>query len=323
MPLLTEQGPGRAQLLIYGPGGSKKTWWACQAAEAGYNVLYINGDTFPTILSQLTADARKRIYHLDVTDSANIPVMAQFIAAFTNQTRPGLCWYDEQSKRADPAPFGGAIRVDVQQWDTNYVVVVDHFTALVRSINYHYALANNIDLADADKTEWEGYRFAGALLTHVVGQLRKLPCHLVLVAHETVYEKYEGTGRDRRLVFQRQQPISSSNPHGMTLAAAFQEVYYFYKEGKRNWIDFDGNRMRDAQSKFLPPGRKEWDQLPLSDVLKALGNSTPPNDLPFIDFTPQPKPNILKKAEPLVDTLINPAPKTGIVNNLINPRISK
>lgn len=294
MPRLTETlDAGLGQLFIYGSGGTRKTTWACSVAEAGYNVLLINGDAPPSVLKQLSAKARERIYVLDVHDRGDRAVFAKFMAAFCNAKNPGRCFFDEETGRVGPSPFGGATDVNVTEWGQESVIVVDHYSLLTSSCAFQYASDNHIDVTLAEKDEWPGYGWQGRFLTVILEQLRKLPCHIVVIGHETMYEKYEGTGRERRLVFQRTQPRSSSNPHGMAIADKFQEVYIFNKVGTRNMIDMDGNDYKDAQSKVYEPKRYEMEKLPLSAVLSKIGAPKPPADLLPIDFSVIPKRNVM------------------------------
>lgn len=282
--LSEELTAGRAQIFIYGSGGTRKTWWACLPAEDNYNILLVNGDATPTILNNLSQRARERIYMLDVHDRAEQAVFARFMAAFCNMDAPGRCYFNEETGRASRHPFGGATKVDVTNWSRESVIVIDHYSLLTSSAAFEYAQENSIDITDAEKDEWPGYGWMGRFLSTILEQLRKLPCHLIVIGHETMYEKYEGAGRKRKLVFQRQQPRSSSNPHGMTIADKFQEVYLFYKEGQRNLIDTEGNRFKDAQSKIFSPKRYEWEKLPAAAVLSAVGAKAPDSSAPAIEF---------------------------------------
>lgn len=314
MPRLTETfDSGIGQIFIYGSGGTRKTTWACSVAEAGYNVLLINGDAPPSVLKQLSAKARERIFVLDVHDRADRAIFAKFMAAFCNAKNPGRCFFEEESGRVGTSPFGGALDVNVTEWGQESVIVIDHYSLLTSSCAFQYASDNSIDVTLAEKDEWPGYGWQGRFLTVILEQLRKLPCHIVVIGHETMYEKYEGSGRERRLVFQRTQPRSSSNPHGMSIADKFQEVYIFNKVGTRNMIDMDGNDYKDAQSKVYEPKRYEMDKLPLSVVLARIGAPKPPADLPVIDFSAIPKRNALgaKKSAMPAQPTHTPPPLTA------------
>ena len=70
------------RLLLYGPEKAKKTWLACAAAEAGFNVILLDADDGAHILKQLTPEGRKRIFHLNIVDKIERPVAAEFLARF-------------------------------------------------------------------------------------------------------------------------------------------------------------------------------------------------------------------------------------------------
>src|SRR5690606_15260239 len=55
--------------LIIGVEKSGKTDWAARAAEAGFNVLFLDGDVAAATINQLPEAARKRIFYLDFSDN--------------------------------------------------------------------------------------------------------------------------------------------------------------------------------------------------------------------------------------------------------------
>ena len=321
MPILAETKTSPiGQFFIYGAGGSRKTWWACAAAEAGYNILYINGDTSPTILSNLTPEARARIYHLDVRDFDNEAFFSRFMACFCNVDKVGNCFINETTRRVGISPFGGATKINVgTSWGPNCIVIIDHYTMLVGSANFNFAKENSIDVTEADKPDWDGYRWVGQFLTTILDQLRKLPCHLVVIGHSNVYEKAEGKGIDRKIIFQREQPRSCSNPHGMSIADKFQEVYLFYKEGTRNFIDMNGHRHKDAQSKIYTPGRYEWDNATLANTLAKMGVVAPDKNASFPVFDIIPERNLIGGKQPPLAGAIKQAASTPPVLTIPTP----
>jgi len=273
--------------LVYGLGKSKKTWWVGTAAEAGFDVLLFDADKGAKILRQLTPAAQERIHVINCGDHPTRAVAAQAVAvAF----RRFFFYWNPATSRASLYPTQGSYRYDLGGDNPNLVVALDSWTALCRSLVMQYSQENKIDLADAAKPEWDGYGFVGRLASWILGQLKAGQFHSVVVAHETTYEKYKGTGRTRRLVNSRIQPVSTSNPHGQTLAKEFDDVLRLYKEGSTFYIDTDGNKDKDAGSRCLPPAVHKWDDAQFWQVCDMGGiprpdmnNLPPPCVYPYIE----------------------------------------
>lgn len=270
------------RIFVYGPAKSRKTWWALRAAEAGYRVLYFDFEHSGSIVKQIAPDALSRIHMLEVNDGPTDAFAALFA---TCALRSFEFWYDEESRRIAQRPVAGLQHFDMRNFGRDTIVVFDSYTAIAVSVTRQYAMDNNIDLADAKKQEWEGYRWCGALLTWMLTQWQVFPCPVIVVGHATNYEKYKSKKGDRRgdLEWVRRQPVSSSNPHGMQIASKFEDVLYFYVQGRTAWIETQGDQMADAGSRIVPPGRYEWDALQFADVMRMAGVE-PPSAVPPFEF---------------------------------------
>jgi len=268
--------------LVYGPAKSRKTWWALRAAEAGYRVLVFSLEKGHAIVQQIPPEARERIYIIDAADGPT----DGFAALTVTTALKEFNFYIEENKRlVSTKPRAGMVHVDLRSFGTDTVVVWDTYSALAVSTARNFAFENGIDLSDAGKPEWEGYGYCGRLLTWMLTQMRALPCHTLVIAHETRYEKYkkdkQNPKRQGPLEFERRQPISSSNPHGMTVARDFDNVLYMYIEGRSTWIDTRGSRLEDAGSRIIPPNRYSWDELSFGDLARAAGHALPAAVEPF------------------------------------------
>jgi hypothetical protein len=157
-----------ARILIYGAAKTKKTWWTGTAAEAGFNVLMLDGEGGIGILKNLSEAARKRVTVLDIQDSATQAKMAIFMSRFCKMKK---FWWNEEKKLPIGRPTEGYSVIDLSVLTPNDVVVLDSYTALVWSLAYRYATENSIDLSDAAKQEWEGYGWSGNLSTWMLHQL--------------------------------------------------------------------------------------------------------------------------------------------------------
>ena len=133
----------------------------------------------------------------------------------------------------------------------------------------------------------------------MLAQLKSIPCHLIVIGHEHSYDRYTGTKQNRQLVESRIQPISTSGPHGKRVGTEFNDVLRFYREGIHNWIDMDGNKNKDAGSRFRPPGVYQWDQFQFVD---AVGE---PADKTIIQWEQQDKEQIQHTVQPNVQPNLN------------------
>ena len=276
-----------ARLLIYGPQKARKTWWAATAAEAGFNVLLLDCDDGWQIIKQLSPEAQSRIYVIDIVDKPNANIASIFAAAFLRQ-KP-FYWREEEKKLAvlrDDKEAEDAIYIDTAKLDGNTVVVLDSWTELVNSLNLQFAKENGIDLADASKPEWEGYRWTGALATWMLGKLKTLPCHIALVGHQTVYEKIRQEKKQQIVEWSREQLVSTSGKHAMTIGQKFSDILQFKVLNETNVrIDTGAGKDKEGGSRIIPPKVYRWEDLQFKDYCNLAGITLPPPDLPYLDFS--------------------------------------
>lgn len=275
MPPMTEDNAKKPlRELIYGPPKTKKTWWAARAAEAGYNVILIDGDDGTHIIKNVDAKAQERIFLVDAVDKLNASVMALFMV---NLLKGNPFVWDETRKErilsvTNAKVESSHISIDVSKLTMNDVLVLDSWSALVWSAAFRYSKENSIDLSDAGKTEWEGYRWCGSLLNWMLAQMAALPCHVIVIGHADVWEKKKKDGKTTE--FQRTQPKSISGPHGMQLAKHFSDVLFFKIVGSSYKIDATATSDRDGGSRNLAPKSYNWDELSFADLIKASGLPT-------------------------------------------------
>ena len=210
------------RLLCYGPAKSKKTWWIGKAAEAGYNVLLLDGDNGWHILKQIKPEAQKRIQVVNVMDELNQVIFAPML---TRLMKTGKIIWDEKAKKTQFQTNENCISIDLTKLTANDVLVVDSWTALVTSLMWQFAKENTIDLSEADKNDWDFYGWAGRLSLWVASRLTALPCHIVVIAHATMYEKRSKDGK--KIISQKRQIIGTSGPNAMQMPSKFSDILYF------------------------------------------------------------------------------------------------
>jgi hypothetical protein len=241
-------------LLLLGDTKAGKTYWMMQAAEAGFNVLYIDGDVAAPTLAQLSPAAKQRIFYLPVHDYTNdngdyINNFAEFFVAFT--TTGKFLWNDSlcrQFNLKDYKPEEGHVVWEIRpsQLGPDTVVIIDSWTTLTQSLITWKADDLGVDLMEIEKFGREMYTGAGHKATQFLKLLRALPCHLGVIGHPREYVKRSAPKGSKGLVPEKDMkvdwiqmvPVSTSNPHALTLGANFSAI---------GWIDVSptGNRTID------------------------------------------------------------------------------
>ena len=269
------------RLFIYGYGKSKKTWWAAAAAEAGFNVLLVDTDRGAAIVQRLSPAALARVHIIPCADRSKQAAAYDFVSTFI---RNFDCYYHAGRAATSQSHMAGATRYAFRDLEPNTVFVLDSWSALCRSLILHYNNTHKINQDDAKKVEWEGYRWVGTMATWIIESLKSLPCHLIIIGHQHTYEKYRGIKKDRKLISVREQPLSTSNPHGASLDMHFDEFYRFYKQGNINYIDTSGDIGRAGGSRTMEPKLWPWEALQFSDLCKAQGIALPGPDAPLREY---------------------------------------
>jgi hypothetical protein len=233
------------RVLPYGPAKSKKTWWAGKAAEDNFNVLLIDGDDGWHILNHIAPEKQKRIQVINATDVLGRPVFAKFV---TQLLKAGNFIWDEKAKaNGKLSPNENCIHIPLTTMGHGTVVILDSWTALVRSLQLQYAKENLIDLSVAeeeDGNKWGFYRWGGVIASWIVGQFTALGCHVIVIAHEDQYEKLSKDGK--KVLSSRRQVKSTSGPHAMQLPSQFSDILYFYPHKSAFKIDAKGSDTEDG-----------------------------------------------------------------------------
>lgn len=323
MPMATEviEIPGLMRTLIYGPEKTKKTWWACRCAELGFNVILLDGDDGAAILRQYPEFLRKqnldvyaimaRIMVVDLVLTHDKPVFSDFMRLFA-RPKAQFMW-DETAKVGALGvrnPAHAYIKFDITKLTSDDVIILDSWTALAFASLFQFATQQEIDLTDADRVEWEGYGFQGRYLDYLVNFMHALPCHVIIIAHATVYEK---RSKDQKtIISQTTQPVSSSGPQARGLAKHFNDVYYFSRLNEVVYnINTGGAHDRVGGSRLFPAGIYEWEKFPPSkifEMLKATASGEPSKGAIYI---PKGAPQDTAAAQAVADILANQSSSAG------------
>lgn len=281
--------PPLLRLLLYGSPKTKKTWLAGTAAEAGFNTILLDSDHgYHILLKNLTASAQKRLMIIEARDGFKKATAAEFLTRFL---KLGSVNFNEKTRQiVTNAKIldENCVNLSVaSHLSSSTVLIIDSYTALVKSIASRYAIENKIDLTDPSKTDWDGYAWCGALASWMLDKLARLPCHVIVIGHKTVYEK---RGKDQKTIeWTRQQVKSTSGPHSMTLGDIFSDILYFENiSSSMTKISTRADKDMEGGSRLIPPNIYNWDKLQFKDICKYAGIELPKSDLPFLDFTAHP-----------------------------------
>lgn len=303
------------RICIYGPAKSKKTWWALRAAESGFRVLLFDFDKNSGIVKMIPEQFRKNIYILRCHDGVNDGFASLLTTA---ALRSFNFWLDEKSRQLSVTPKAGMVHFDLRGFGRDTVLVLDSYSALAISVVRQFCIENNIDLAQAElldvanqKTSQNGFQWYGSVLDWHLTQLKALNCNVVVVGHETQYDKYKKRKDGKRsmeIEFSRRQIKSSSQPHSMSIGKHFTDILYCYAEGRQFKIDTRGNKLEEAGGTNVAPGLYAWEDLSFAKVASMAGIPNPQNVEPFnfpvqeallqVKKTPVTKP--VAKAQPVI-----------------------
>lgn len=280
--------------LFYGAPKTRKTWLAGTAAEAGFNVILLDCDHGYHILAkQLSSEARKRLQLFECRDSVTKANACEFLTRFLSNQR---VFFNNKTRLVVPAqpkeenPDISELNIS-RHLDKNTVLILDSYTALIASLWFRYAIENKINLMDPVKEDdvRPGYAWAGALASTLLEKLTKLPCHVIVTGHETMYEKYKKIpgSKKQELEWTRRQIKSTSNPHSMTIGDKFSDILYFYTVSSISTkIDTRPAKLAEGGSRIIPPNAYNWEDLVWEKICGLAGIQLPPKDLPYLDFTP-------------------------------------
>jgi len=276
------------RLLYFGSQKTRKTWAALTAAEAGFNVILLDMDHgYHIALDNVKDEHQKRITLIECRDSLKAARACTFMTKFL---KTGKVWFDEKERKPISVQQhlnDDCIELDVDRHlNKNTVLIVDSYTALCASLQFQYAKENGIDLADAKKTEWDGYGWVGRLASWIIEKLSQLPCHVIVVGHKSIYEKYKGSGKDRKIDWTRLQVKSVSGPHSMTIGDKFSDILFFEAVSQiRTTIDTRPGKDREGGSRIIKPGLYDWEDLKFTKICEMGHIDLPPKDLPYLDFS--------------------------------------
>lgn len=272
----TADQPLAFKTLIYGQTKARKTLWACKFAELGFNVHIIQGDrNGAEIATILDKEAQSRINVIDVSPTSdNKTSLINFLTALSRAVANGTPFFYSEDTRTVYSNLSLAKRSNAPLWTfdinklhaQNDLIVVDNLTNVARNLVAVYARNNNIDLADAARTEWDGYGWCGRAIVHFCETLIALKCPVILIGHEQTYVKYrtvkDGDKTKQIPESETVQAITTSGPNAAAVMHLFDPILLFtISPGKTTYINAERAQGRITGSRFLPPKEYNWEDM--------------------------------------------------------------
>lgn len=284
--------------LILAEEKAGKTTWLLAAAEAGWNVLLLDGDVAQQRINDLSPAAKRRVFYMDVSDSLvgdGDPRMISTVAAFLTSAR--FLWNDrtqrEYSRVRDPHNEEGFAEDEIWEirpakLDHNWVLGVDSWTALSHSAKLAKGQDLGINLADAEKLDQSLYAGVGNRLDAILHTQMKAKCHTIFLGHPVQYEKTKSPdnirvaeikAKDRIVEWTKMVPISGSNPHGFKMGKFFSDIGWIDvdKFGKRV-INFEKTNQRTSGGNFNSKGDPRVDHR-FVDLVRKIGGHVPDDSI--------------------------------------------
>jgi hypothetical protein len=251
-------------LLLIGDTKAGKSTYAAQAAKDGFNVIYIDCDNGLSALRYALGndvEAQRRVHYFHTSR----PV--EFIRNFLRSTEKSPLRWNPRLNRVwgklatGVEPNDPIWVIDITKVPKSWLIVIDSWTAVS-------ADALGIGAADQRAELLEGtnqgiYGEANTALTYICNMIQKLPQHVLVQAHGTKFEVYDkptgvtaGQMKQKDMVLREtiDVPLSSSRPHGQTMASRFNHI---------GWLGV--NRLGETEIDFTrtstrvgggPPNRK-------------------------------------------------------------------
>ena len=259
--------------LIYGPPRSLKTTWALEAACAGFNVTILQGDpegcAVLNNVDRFKPSTLSRINVLDVGNTLEKTVMSKTVDRIL--TKDPIAYYNEERKVMTNNLFLLKDSKTIWVWNRNLlnendVIVLDSYSAYCDTIMRDYAAANEIKLEEAEKQEWDGWGWTSRKASWMLSAWLQLPCHSILIAHETLWEKkrqaVNSKGKKETIVeFSRLVPRSTSGPHALKVGEQFPDIIHFFITNGIVRLDTRINESAHCGCKGVPPSTYSYDKL--------------------------------------------------------------
>lgn len=251
------------KLLLIGLTKTGKSHWVMEAAEAGFNIFWLDGDVARQTINRKREDgtyffseaARNRVHYFYVGDEMGKPRFSKTVREMFDT--PRYLWSETEQRRVrdrvDSLEDHEVAEISLAKLGANDILVVDTWTALSFSEKQEVAKRTGDDLGEMEKADRGIYASSGNRLTQYLDCLKAVRCHVVVIAHPDEYIEYKNPNKkvgdisekERVIVRQTQIPMSSSKPHGASMGKTFTDIL---------WMEVDGVGRRIINGR-VEPGR--------------------------------------------------------------------
>lgn len=284
-----------AKLLLIGDGKCGKTFYGGLAAEAGFNVLYLDGDVAAPTIQQLPAKAKENIYLLPVGDKSNPTLSHDFIdfmVKFTTEDK--VIWNDTKmqvGKRSDDFSESEVWVIRPGNLDHNWLLIIDSWTSLVQSVLLWAARTHGVDLSDTNSSQMRNvYSSSGMKLTQLLVIIQRLRCNVLCIAHPDEFVKQrrpEGKRMDQIkesdmiVEWTKMIPKSSSKPHAMTMSKYFTDVAWMTSNpsGSERQLDFRLDPGKISGGHWSD--KKKIEDYSFANLVQVIGGHVPTGHAPI------------------------------------------
>lgn len=268
---ILEEHKDKIKMLIYGAEQTKKTWWTGLLTSCNYNVIYLDCDDGLRILQNLPIEDQRKISVLSISDFPDQPVAYDFIS---NLKQKSFSWNNTQRKlysKKNSEEGDEIITFDRTALSKNDVIVLDSYTALVDSAILSYGIKHDADMDDAELYNWDYYYAQQQALNHKLRILLSLPCHVIVIAHQTISDVTKTVGDKVKKVGEEISIASSSRNHAKSIGRYFSDIMYFYLDNfNKVFITNEREKNRLSGSKIVSAFSAPWKDVPPEKFFKML-----------------------------------------------------
>ena len=285
------------KLLLIGESKSGKDHYAMEAAEAGFNLILLDGDVGRQTVNRKKSDgsyffseaARYRTFLIDAADRVDSTRFGRIVSDLFS-ARPIAYWDDTNSKIVNPnlddLTESEVWEIAVTKLTHNDILVIDTWTSLSYSEMRRIAAVQGEKLEDMDKAPRDVYQPVGNKLTAFLTMIQHIQCHVIVLAHPDEFLQYKKplnkSQRDAKegdLVLKKQImiPKSSSKPHGYTMGKYFSDILWIEQSHtEERWIDGRTDPNKIVGSRFT--GRKKSKEYSFAELVRQAGGVIPKGD---------------------------------------------
>lgn len=236
------------RVLCYGDPKTRKTWWAGTAGET-HNVFAMDGERGLGILRHLPDTALANINQIPLAINPD-PAANNMLMFLTLMFEKQTFIYSYKLNRdisianAVKSPDETFLVVDLSRMTKDDVMIIDSWTQLVKDCQTQYQRDNGIDPfegllhAKDEKNKYSYFGYANLVLDNVLQGINKLPCHVIMTAHQDIYTHEFKVGALTQKV-SKIQLLSSSGAQASKVPGVMGDVLWFKhdKDAKSSKID--------------------------------------------------------------------------------------